>query len=347
MKLIRSRDPRIDTVRAIACVLLVSYHVIGDAPNVGLRVPEGDILREISDALGLVRMPLFTLLSGIVYAIKPITWDRVGSFIKGKVLRLLLPLVFVGYLFAVVQMSTPGTNETIGTRGLLYLPLLGYAHFWFLQALFIIFLAIIPFEASGFSRRRAGMVTLLVLAAGLFLVRGELPHIFSLDRAAYLLPFFLAGVVLQRFSASIYRLGRTAALLVSVPALLALVAAVEHQPEIAWHFVQLAMGVGFAVLLLAIVPTVPALAEIGHYSYTIYLFHVFFAAGTRIVLGKFGVHQLVPLYLAGLAAGLAGPIVVHLLLERVPYLSRMFLGLRPRRTFRPAPVTGGAMVHSL
>jgi glucans biosynthesis protein C len=333
----RSRDLRIDTARALACFLLVAYHVIGASDSSGLRLPDTHALREFNDALGLVRMPLFTILSGMVYALRPVSWDRSGLFVQGKALRLLLPLVFVGYLFAIVQMLTPGANEALTPRALLFLPFFSYAHFWFLQALFLVFLFLLPFEASGFSQRRAGMAMLLALATVLFLARDQLPHVFSADRAAYLLPFFLAGVALRRFSASIYRLGRTAAVLVGVPAVVALAAVAAGQAELAWHCLRLALGVGFASLLLAIVPPVRFLAEIGHYSYTIYLFHVFFAAASRIVLGKLGVESLAILTLSGIVAGVTGPIVVHRSLERVPYLSRMFLGLKTRPRRVPPP----------
>jgi uncharacterized membrane protein len=38
------RNLEVDTVRGIACILLVLFHVVGDTPAVGLRIPEGALV---------------------------------------------------------------------------------------------------------------------------------------------------------------------------------------------------------------------------------------------------------------------------------------------------------------
>ena len=57
----------IDELRGFACLLLVSLHVIGHSPKVGMRLEEGSLLRYTADSWLFVRMPLFTFISGLVY----------------------------------------------------------------------------------------------------------------------------------------------------------------------------------------------------------------------------------------------------------------------------------------
>jgi peptidoglycan/LPS O-acetylase OafA/YrhL len=61
------RNIPVDTLRGLACILLVAYHVIGVTPESGLRLHDG-ILKNANELLAYIRMPLFTFLSGFVYA---------------------------------------------------------------------------------------------------------------------------------------------------------------------------------------------------------------------------------------------------------------------------------------
>ncbi|WP_157822193.1 acyltransferase family protein [Shewanella sp. Actino-trap-3] len=65
---------QIDTLRGIACILLVSYHVIGSTPMQGMKISTG-LLREINDLFVYIRMPLFAFISGVLYGFRPIKSD--------------------------------------------------------------------------------------------------------------------------------------------------------------------------------------------------------------------------------------------------------------------------------
>jgi fucose 4-O-acetylase-like acetyltransferase len=92
-------------------------------------------------------MPLFTFLSGYVYAFRPFT-GHTCQFIKSKARRLLLPMLVAGTLFAIIQSLTPGANGVIENWALLHIILV--AHFWFVEALFLIFIGIAALENSNF-----------------------------------------------------------------------------------------------------------------------------------------------------------------------------------------------------
>lgn len=92
----------IETLRGLACFLRVRYHVLGPFPSSGLRVADG-LVRWFNDGLAYLPMPLFTVLSGLVYGLRPFaTGDSSQAFLLGKVRRLLIPMLVVGTAFAVV-----------------------------------------------------------------------------------------------------------------------------------------------------------------------------------------------------------------------------------------------------
>ena len=104
----------IDELRGFACLLLVSLHVIGHSPEVGMRLEEGSLLRYTADSWAFVRMPLFTFISGLVYALRPVRREHLPDFYSKKLRRLGIPLLIVAPIFFVLQAITPGTTATPG-----------------------------------------------------------------------------------------------------------------------------------------------------------------------------------------------------------------------------------------
>lgn len=328
------RSLEVDTLRGIACVLLVLFHVVGDTPSVGLRIPEGHWLQVVNEALAYIRMPLFSFISGYVYGFRPYQGHALG-FIKGKVRRLLLPLITVGTIFAVVQAFTPGANSAVDRWWLLHIVPVG--HFWFLEALFIVFLVVILLEHFKALATPAGFALVWALSAVLFDYFSP-PNYFAAQGAVYLLPFFLAGLACKRFEiGGAAARGAAAAVFICAATAAMLLPQYSEQGN---SMAALGLGVCSAFLLLRSGWSSPQLAYVGSYSFAIYLLHVFFTAASRIVLKKMGVTDIYVLMLAGLAAGLAGPIVSALLIGRSPSLNLWLLGTtgsRPKEKAKAAP----------
>lgn len=320
------RSLEVDTLRGIACVLLVLFHVVGDTPTTGLRIPEGHWLQVFNEALAYIRMPLFSFISGYVYAFRPYQGRPLG-FIKGKVRRLLLPLVTVGTLFAVVQAFTPGANNAVDRWWLLHIVPVG--HFWFLEALFIVFLVVILLEHLKALSTPAGFALVWALSAVLFDYFSP-PNYFAAQGAVYLLPFFLAGLACKRFE-----IGGPAARGIAAAVFICAATAAMLLPQFSEQGTSipaLGLGVCSAFLLLRSGWSSPRMAYVGSYSFAIYLLHVFFTAASRILLKKIGVTDTYVLMMAGLAAGLAGPIVSALLISRHAGLNLWLLGTTGSRS---------------
>ncbi|MEJ7930637.1 acyltransferase [Ramlibacter sp. AN1015] len=326
----------IQSLRGLACLLLVLFHVVGDTPDAGLRLPLDHPLQLFNQVLSYVRMPLFGCIAGYVYALRPCgaEWP---VFLRSKARRLLLPLLTVGSVFAALQAVTPGVNENSQAPWeLLVLP---KAHFWFLQALFLVFAVTVVLERLGLLRTAARALLMAALAA-IVLMAAKPPAWFSADGALYLLPYFLLGVA-ARHSPPLPRWLLAAMLL----ALAAGTAAVLASEQAVWprnSAVSIALGAGATWLLIFLPWRQRVLAALGGASYAIFLFHVFFTAASRIALERLGVEETAVLVAAGMLAGVAGPMLVERIVLRSATAGTLLLGNGAARRRAPRTLESAA-----
>lgn len=319
----KKRDPKIETLRGLACVLLVAFHVVGDTKNSGLTLSSG-LLREMNDLLALIRMPLFTFISGYVYAYRPYSapWQ---PYVAGKARRLLIPMLIVGTLFAIIQSAIPGTNARVENWYLLHI--IPHAHFWFLESLFLVFLVLIPLENAAILKTRSGLLCTLIAASGLFLAAPQFPY-FGVSGAIYLFPFFLCGLYFSRFSQRSIDFSKLALPLLTL-VLLVIVYLFPNEVDHSRHSVAaLVIGLLGCTALLQQGWENSLLARIGQYSYSIYLYHVFFSAGSRILTRSFQQTPIEVLFVVGLICGILGPIVVDHFFSRTQPTKVLLLGKR-------------------
>lgn len=333
----------IQTLRGLACVMLVLYHVIGTDPWHGLRVTDGPV-RWFNDGLAYLRMPLFTVLSGLVYGMRPfLTGDDSSRFLIGKVRRLLLPMLVVGTIFALLQAVNPGSNESVPNWLLLHIE--PVAHFWYLEALLWVFLLVWALERNDCLRRARDYLLVFVASVALYLtVPG--PRLLAIQGAIYLLPYFLSGLAVTRFGlwSKLRHPGLLAALL-----LLACLAAWQiglpafyPNRRAAWFLLA---GLSLCGLCLSLRIEWPWLARLGSASYSIYLFHVFFTASSRIALDASGLGMTPVQISIGLLCGLTGPLLVDRYASRSPWLALLLLGKSLRK--RPSRVAAGSAALTL
>jgi peptidoglycan/LPS O-acetylase OafA/YrhL len=307
-----TRNIPIDTLRGVACILLVAFHVVG-GQETGLRLDPSHPLSEINNVLIYLRMPLFSFLSGFVYGWRPYRGEP-GKFVKAKVRRLLVPMLLVGTLFAVLQSLTPGVNGSSYDWSMLHI--LPVAHFWFLESLFIVFMVTAVLERFGLLSTPARLLTFWLAAVILFMTTA-LTDILGINGAVYLFPYFLLGLACNRFGEQLKQIpvGWMAAGLLGF--VLYLVFADQGLPE--WNsLTAVLLGTGSCVVLLRSRIQVRWLAWVGYFSFAIYLFHSMFSAASRIVLVRLGVESVPVLFASGLLLGLLGPILAYLVLRRLP-----------------------------
>jgi glucans biosynthesis protein C len=336
---------RVQTLRGIACLLLVAFHAIGSSSASGLHVADSSAYRHFTNLFVHIRMPLFTFLSGLVYAYRPLRPEQVLEFSGKKLRRLGVPLIVSTTVLYTLHLVTDHRVPPASQAWTIYL--FPYWHLWFVQALLLVFVAVIAFESLGaLSTFRQ---FLLVFALSLVLYSGGLfdgHEILGLNNATYLLPFFLVGLAAHRYRDILLT---PRALTVTLVCLLwsqgwhSYIVLTRTLPPIdpVAHrsALNLLIGISASLTALQLLPGVRLMGQIGGSSYPIYLYHPVFVAAALSAVG--GGVRLPTILLFGIAVavGIIGPMLLEEAAARIPggrlLLEGTSAGLSPRRA--PAP----------
>ena len=317
------------TLRGLACLLVVGFHVIVHEDPSGFRVPIESFYRVFTDLFLHLRMPLFTFLSGFVYAYRPVLPGQEAIFWRKKMQRLLIPLLAVSAIYFVLKWINPVTREDTAAAGLRIF-IFPFSHLWFLQALILLFAATVVLERSRLlgTFNRFSLVFGLVLTLHLAI---EPPPglLFSAGDALYLAPFFLAGLAANRYRDELR--SRPAQAL-----WIALFAFAFSAYVVSWLLGQApddrgtlwgtTIGLTGCMTLLSLMPSVRPLAWVGSFSFSIYLYHVIFDAAVRLGLDALAWDSVTVYVLLGVSSGIAGPIALEMVVLRWTPLQRILLG---------------------
>lgn len=320
------RNSAVDSLRGFACVMLVFYHIIGPSWE-GLMIESG-FWRNTNELLAYVRMPMFTILSGVVYSWRPFIPQEtsVKAFVGGKARRLLVPLLCIGTPYAILLHLLRGVEFN---WFLLHIQPVSY--FWFLEALFIVFLVVIGLEYLGIftdAKRYAGV---LVAAFVLFVLTFQalFDNYKLIADTFFLLPYFLLGAGLQRFNV---RLPSAVPRWLATTAFIAMVAGFVFYrwgTSTLWTDVDgVLFGAATCCGLYLLQPKIGWLANVGAYSYSIYLFHGFFTSFANTIVESIGYLDPIVYVAIGIPVNLIGGIVMEKFLDRNRYTRLMFLGRR-------------------
>jgi glucans biosynthesis protein C len=336
MKSEPAKDTTLETLRGAVITLVVAGHVIGSGGDGGMQVNDDSFLRYFYFTfIEFIQMPLFTVIAGYVYAFRPATYEKIGDFLKKKIWRIMVPMLVVGTCYFLIQYFTPGTNrkgELSDIWKLLFFP---YTLFWYLYSLFIVFVIIGFIDAFNkmhtfFNWLVIFSITLFILLIRDIVIPFELPNYLSYKGAMYLLPCFILGVGLSCFKA--YFHGRfTSYCIVSI-----LLFSIVIQ-QLGWFKlinysvskdsgVGLLIGLAVTMMLIRIQMKKAWLIWVGSFAYSIYLFHAFATAGSRIIIQQFNIQYSPLLFIVSLAAGLLLPILAEIILDRFKITQVLFLG---------------------
>ena len=328
------KEQSIETLRGIAIISIVVFHVIGNNSNDGLQFADDSLWQYINYSFKYLRLPLFSALSGFVYALKPVERDGVVRFLKGKSRRILLPFISVSSLQYLVNVFLPQVNNAVKLQEMWGIYFYPYAQFWFLQALFIIFIAISILERLKITKIFKWWALTLLCAVTMLVTLGPVCRIdlFKIRGCLYLFPFFLLGVGLQRFPGKILR--KPLPILLFITFIVGIVL-----QQLNWHglvdlerqqygLLSVVIGVSGISLLFHTRRPVTFLARIGYFSYSIYLFHIFATAGSRIILRLMSFESTILLFVIGVVAGVGVPVIIETVLLQSVVVRRIFLGLK-------------------
>lgn len=329
---------RLQTARGLACLLLVAYHVIGPNGQSGMRIPDDSLWRYFTLLFHPIRMPLFTFLSGFVYAYKPVTREGWSQFATGKLGRLGIPLIVATtvtflLLAAVAELTitptSPGEVPDFSQMWRAYV--YPFRHLWFLQALLGILAVVIVLELTGWLRTMPRFAAVFAVS---LVVLGVSPgggiELFSFSNVTYLLAFFLLGIAANRFRDIVFarsvRLG-VVALFVGAFAIHAL-SAWEGYLLVANRRSLMAITVGMTAALCTVqwLPPLRPLQWLGSYSFSIYLYHLALLSVVAMGADRWGITSLPFLFTLGMLGGILIPIALEHGARRSSWASLLLLG---------------------
>lgn len=335
LKSVSSKDLSVETLRGIAIILVVMGHVIGSGSDGGMNVDDGSFLRQLYYSFMYLRMPLFTVISGWVYALQPVNKGNGTQFMLKKIRRVILPMLFVGATYYIIQNLVPGTNYTYELSSIWRLLIFPYTFFWYLYSLFLVYIGITLIDANKWSSSFNHWLVMFTLAiVGLFLrnafIPESLPNYFGFKGAIYLFPFFIMGVGINRFKEQFSNQH-------FIVVLTGFVLAALVVQQLAWYHIVdyefsnrsglgLFIGVGGTILCLQIKFKVNWLVWIGSYAYPIFLFHSFGTSGGRIILNATGITNTALVFFISLALGIFMPMLAEPVLNRYKLTRTCFLG---------------------
>jgi fucose 4-O-acetylase-like acetyltransferase len=321
-----SRLAWLDAAKGIGIVLVVYGHVMRGLTSAGIA--EEPWVAVADYFLYLFHMPLFFLLAGLTAGGS--LRKGTGRFVRDKLWTIAYPYLIWSALQGGIQIALSGAvNDPLTPaelpRAVLVDPI---GQFWFLYALLLCHLSFVVLH-----RYRRALVVAATLSLLLALMLSDPDHI--VRRTLLHFPFYVAGAILgARVLATSYRPSFGLILLTWVLFFAAGYAAflVADVPMSAAGLPASVLGI-VATIALALRMSgrlSECMAWLGSMSMTIYILHILAGAGVRVVLLKLGVEGPLALYaLLGVLVGLSGPVVAHILLQRLGVLS--WLGLAPRR----------------
>lgn len=337
-----------DAAKGAGIILVVAGHILGGLIDSKLSLGRWP-LREALVLLYTFHMPLFFILSGLFVSQRLVS-DR-NRFVKEVATKIYYPYLLWSFIqYTVIFFMGKWTNTPPGdyVTSVLSIPYTPMAQFWFLLALAGMHLG------AALLLHRIGAVAFVLLALVIRSVGSIFDPVWILSLSFNFFFFYALGVllgskgvedVLRPRSMGRAVIGTVAAvgiLIMTVQVMIAKTPAstfYQDNPHLtAAAFAQIAwqsMGTGAALAMSAVVivwainargPVKAALVYLGRLSLPIYILHVLFIAGLRIVAVKiFGMTDIALLIPVLLVIGILGPITARAVLDRL-HLARA-LGL--------------------
>ncbi len=329
-----SREQWLDIMKGLAILLVVIGHMLRGFTAAGLHPESQDYFDYIDFTIYNFHMPLFFMLSGYLYSRNEQlnTLAAYPDFVLKKLVRLGIPYIIFSLIQGSIRLCMSGhTNQAITGSTLLSIWYEPFDQFWFLYALFIIFL-IVPLLERLVKNTPFIFLSLLLLEITAPLIRTEIPMI---DLFVANVFYFYCGSLLLRVSGG--QPFQTPVLIGGSMLYLFFNLLFYSRPNVPWILSELlapsflaSTGIIFSLtvtrfLLLKVNALKTLFNWLGLYSFEIFLIHSMVSASARIALSKiFHTDDLMLHVIFGLGLGILIPILVSLAAKKWPPLEFTF-----------------------
>lgn len=316
---VRTREKWVDDVKVIACILVVLGHFFQSMTKANI-LTENDLYKWFNMTIYYFHVPLFFICSGYLYQ----KYSKVNDFtswkknVAKKALALGVPYVtFTTATWILKKVFSSSVNDQIGGLGdtLLLHPT---APYWYLYALFFIFLVTLTFANA----KMAAVGLIAAFVAKLLILVGGGTGIYAVSTVLTNEIWFVLGMSVCAFD---LRLKGKSGRGIIIGILFLGLSVPVYMANIQNSAVSFALGLMAcaAVILLAVdfeEKSGKAMRFLAKYTMPIFLMHTLFAAPMRSVLMKIGVTNAAVHVILGLGISYAGPILAAWIMKKTKWL---------------------------
>jgi fucose 4-O-acetylase-like acetyltransferase len=314
------RNSWVDYAKAIGIILVVYGHVARGVHKAGISMDE-HLYQLVDSVIYSFHMPLFFFLSGLFFY-NSFKSRGVSGLIVNKIDTILYPYVIWSLLQGTIESALSRfTNGSVTFGDVLSLAWEPRAQFWFLYALFIVFVT------SCFLYMvldKSKTILLMAVFSVLYTFKGDIPSnvlTYFIFGSTF---FFLLGVWFDEVKSVFEK--HNIILAVVFGAIFIIGQYVYHGPMGKTYqsgglpsLVLATVSIFFIVTLSMCISRVNIkwLMYIGGSSMTIYLMHIIAGSGVRVALSKLlGVQSSAIHLILGTLVGIAVPLVAQIVIKR-------------------------------
>lgn len=317
----QERNTWVDYAKGIGIILVVYGHVARGVFNAGLPMDEGRYVL-IDSIIYSFHMPLFFFLSGLFFY-DSLMKRGTSGLIVNKIDTIVYPFLLWSLLQGMFEVALSDyTNGSVTflevLSSLVWSP---RAQFWFLYALFLVFV-VCSFVYARASRRF--FLPLLLVFSVLYVFRQDMASNSALQFVLGNAVFFAMGVWINEIKDFLLARHRSLTLLFGV--LFVLGQYVFHiSLGLTWEVGGLPVLVLATISILFMVTLsmwlgrfrIQWLLFVGASSMTIYLLHILAGSGARVIMSAFmGIDSIAAHLLVGTLVGLAAPLLAQVIIQR-------------------------------
>lgn len=301
----KTRDSFVDQLKGLACFLVVFGHVIMGIRKAGIPTLKSMVF--VEEYIWTFHVPLFMFLSGYVYRLTG-GWEAKGTrkkFLLHKLFNLGIPYFVFSSIYILINSVTSGVNNSSSISDILMLWRTPVAQYWFLYALFILFViwSIIPGEGTTpnlILTTICTFVSIMPINLGVFASSMRMSLFFGLGTV----------VNIKRIREWPLKIKNLVIITQVLGAILFL--NIINENAITSRFFSV-LGIVTSIVAVSLLDKCDCVEKcmlvLNRYSFPIYLLHTIFTAGFRIVFLKVGVNNYLLHVLLGIIVGIGIPII--------------------------------------
>ena len=307
----------INPLKGFTIFLVVIHHCLSGYFNAGLFKDFEIFLKPLNDYFAYFRMPVFFVISGFLF--QKFYSNLLVKKFRYKFMEIGIFYFFYSTVLIITQIFlSKDVNTQVGIIDILKLPFKTVAPYWYLYILMVFYLL------SYFVFKK---ITIMFLFASMTLsiVSNYLPYIeiFDISRCMYYFVFWVIGGYLCTSKVDLENCKILILVLLIVEVVLVYTGFVNLIPRT----INALILTGLMMLAFAsfrFLNQSNFCNYLGVYCLPIYLLHVYFTAGTRVVLRHLENNDFYVYILTGIVLGIVIPILIYKICSKYTFLNVFF-----------------------